>query len=201
MALKLNIIIGSTRPGRIGPVVANWVKEAAAAQGKFDVNLVDLAEFGLPLLNEAAHPATRQYAHEPTKNWSASVDSADAFVFVTPEYNYFPPAALVNALQVVVREWFYKPAGVVSYGGISGGLRSAQALRQLLGNVNVHALPQVVPVPMVGEFIDEAGVFQANDPMNAGVNGMLGELDKWATALKTMRPDQAGSAAGNDKAS
>ena len=72
--------------------------------------------------------------------------SADAFLFVTPEYDYFAPAALVNAVQVLLHEWLYKPAGVLSYGGVSGGLRSAQVLRQLLSNVNVHALPQVVPV-------------------------------------------------------
>ena len=149
MALKLNIIIGSTRPGRVGPVIAQWLKEAADKHGKFAVELVDLADFDLPLLDEAAHPATRQYANEPTKRWSASVASADAFLFVTPEYDYFAPAALVNAVQVLLHEWLYKPAGVLSYGGVSGGLRSAQVLRQLLSNVNVHALPQVVPVQFV----------------------------------------------------
>ena len=87
MALKLNIIIGSTRPGRIGPVVARGIREAAVQHGMFDVHLVDLADFGLPLLDEAAHPMAQQYANEPTKRWSASVASADAFLFVTPEYD------------------------------------------------------------------------------------------------------------------
>ena len=191
MTLKLNIIIGSTRPGRIGPRVAQWIKDAGLAHGKFDVELVDLADFALPLLDEAAHPMAQQYANAPTKNWSASVASADAFLFVTPEYDYFAPASLVNAVQVLMREWFYKPAGVVSYGGISGGLRSAQILRQLLGNVNVHALPQVVPVPNVAQHIGSDGLFAPNQPMQDGLNGLLDELHKWAVALRTMRPGKA----------
>ena len=191
MPLKLNVIIGSTRPGRVGPVIAKWIREQAIEHGKFDVELVDLADFGLPLLDEAAHPKARQYVNEPTRRWSASVASADAFLFVTPEYDYFAPAALVNAVQALLVEWFYKPAGVVSYGGVSGGLRSAQVLRQLLGNVNVHALPQVVPVPNFPQFIGHDGVFRANESMKDGLNGLLGELHKWAEALKTLRPDEA----------
>src|SRR5690606_22009419 len=144
-----------TRPGRVGPVIAKWLEEAAREHGEFEVHLVDLADFGLPLLDEAAHPMAQQYANEPTKRWSQSVGSADAFVFVTPEYDYFAPATLVNAVQVLAKEWSYKPAAVMSYGGISGGLRSAQVLRQLLGNVNVYALTQPVPVPKVKQFIDE----------------------------------------------
>lgn len=190
MALKLNIVIGSTRPGRAGPVIAQWIRDAAIGHDKFDVELVDLADFALPLLDEAAHPKTQQYANEPTKRWSASVASADAFLFVTPEYDYFAPAALVNAVQTLMLEWFYKPAGVVSYGGISGGLRSAQVLRQLLGNVNVHAIPQVVPVPNFPQFIGNDGMFSPNEPMKDGMNGLLDELHKWAEALKTLRPDE-----------
>ena len=190
MALKLNIIIGSTRPGRVGPVIAEWLSEAAAEHGKFAVELVDLADFDLPLLDEAAHPATRQYANEPTKRWSASVASADAFLFVTPEYDYFAPAALVNAVQVLLHEWLYKPAGVLSYGGVSGGLRSAQVLRQLLSNVNVHALPRVVPVHFFQQFIDDGG-FRPSEQIQDGVNGMLDELHKWARALRTIRAEQA----------
>ncbi|WP_321949655.1 NADPH-dependent FMN reductase [Burkholderia cenocepacia] len=187
MSFKLNIIIGSTRPGRSGSVVAQWVKEFAMAHGKFDVELVDLAAFNLPLLDEAAHPVLQQYEHEHTKHWSKSVDSADAYIFVTPEYDYFPPASLVNAVQVVMREWAYKPAGIVSYGGISGGLRASQALRQLISTVNVHALPHVVPVPSYGQFIGDDGVFRPNEPMADGATSMLDELHKWAVALKTMR--------------
>ena len=200
MALKLNIVIGSTRPGRVGPVIAQWLKEAAIEHSKFDVELVDLANFGLPLLEEAAHPMAQQYANEPTKRWSTSVASADAFVFVTPEYDYFVPAALVNAVQALMREWVYKPAGVVCYGGISGGLRSAQVLRQLLGNVNVHALPQVVPVPNFPQFIGKDRVFRPNEQIKDGVKIMLDELYKWASALKILRLEHGHAGARQDKA-
>lgn len=190
MTLKLNIVVGSTRPGRVGPVIAQWLREAAVEHGKFVVDLVDLAHIDLPLLDEPAHPATRQYANEPTKRWSASVASADAFVFVTPEYDYFPPAALVNAVQVLLHEWVYKPAGVLSYGGASGGLRSAQVLRQLLSNVNVHAVPQMAPVRFVQQFIDN-GAFRPDEAIKGGVSGMLDELHKWARALSSLRVEQA----------
>lgn len=190
MKLKLNIIIGSTRPGPVGPVVGRWLKEAADRHGKFDVELVDLAAFDLPLLDEAAHPAKRQYANEPTKRWSASLTSADAFLFVTPEYDYFAPAALVNAVQALLHEWVYKPAGVLSYGGVSGGLRSTQVLRQLLSNVNVHAVPQTVPVQFVQQFI-ESGAFRPTEQIEGAVNAMLDEVHQWVRALRGLRDDQA----------
>jgi NAD(P)H-dependent FMN reductase len=194
MTLKLNIIIGSTRPGRAGPTIGKWVADAARAHGAFDVELVDLADFKLPLLDEAVHPIMQQYQHAHTKRWSASVDSADAFIFVTPEYNYFPPASLVNALQVLNKEWNYKAAGVVSYGGISGGLRASQELRLLMTTVNMHALPQVVPVPLYSQNIGEDGVFVPNEAMTNGLNGQLTELKKWSGALKSLRPQVAQAA-------
>lgn len=186
MPLKLNVIIGSTRPGRGGPAVAEWVKKAATEHGKFEVELVDLADFNLPLLDEPNHPVQQKYQHEHTKRWSKSVQSADAFVFVSPEYDYFPPASLVNAVQTLVREWAYKPAGVVSYAGISGGLRASQELRLLLTSVNIHPVPQSVPVPFYSQFIGEDGTFSPNEPMAQGLTTMLDEVHKWATALKTL---------------
>ena len=187
MALKLNVIIGSTRPGRAGPAVAEWVSKAATDHGKFEVELVDIADFHLPLLDESTHPAMQKYEHAHTKNWAKSVNAADAFLFVTPEYDYFPPASLVNAIQVLAREWAYKPAAVISYGGISGGLRASQELRTLLTNVNVHPIPQTVPVPFFSQFIGDEGVFTPNEPMAQGLTTALDEVHKWATALQTLR--------------
>ena len=191
MKPKLNIVIGSTRPGRVGPVVAQWLDEVARQHSEFEVELVDLAAFDLPLLNEQAHPMTQQYTQEATQRWSQSVASADAFIFVTPEYNYFPPAALVNAVQVVAKEWHYKPAAVVSYGGISGGLRAAQVLRQLLSNVNVYALTQPVPVPLFTQFVGEDGVFRPGELITDGVRQMLDEIHTVATTMTKLRPEPA----------
>jgi len=193
MALKLKIILGSTRPGRVGPTIGRWLADAASAHGLFEVELVDLAELGLPLLDEPAHPRLQQYQHEHTKRWSRIVGSADAFLFVTPEYDYFPPAALINAVQVLSREWAQKPAGVLSYGGVSGGLRAAQVLRTLLSNVNVHALPNVVPVPMFAQAIRD-GAFHPAEPTAAGATTLLDDLHRWAAALKGLRDEQARTA-------
>jgi len=189
MSLNLKIIIGSTRPGRVGPTIAKWVETVATQHAKFNVELVDLADFKLPLLDEAAHPAKQAYEHQHTKDWSKAIGVADAFVFVTPEYDYFPPASLVNAVQTLSKEWGYKAAGVVCYGGISGGLRSSQALRQLLGNVNTHALPQVVPVPIFSQYIGEDGIFKPTDTMNSGLLNQFDELHKWSVALKSLRAE------------
>ncbi|WP_312948496.1 NAD(P)H-dependent oxidoreductase [Agrobacterium sp.] len=187
MASVLKIIIGSTRPGRVGPTVAEWVKNTAVSHGKFDVELIDLVDFNLPLLDEPAHPGMQQYQHDHTKKWSQAIASADAYIFVTPEYDYFPPASIVNAIQVLFREWNYKAAGVVSYGGISGGLRSSQMLRSLLSNVNAYGIYHVVPVPFFSQFISDDDKFTPNEQMGDGLNLMLDELAKWTDALKVIR--------------
>lgn len=186
MTLRLNIIIASTRPGRIGPTVARWFHEFAVAHGKFDAVLVDLADFNLPVYDEPKHPRLQQYEHEHTKAWSTSVASADAYVFVTPEYNYFAPPALVNALDFVLKEWAYKPAGLLSYGGVSGGLRAAQSEKLLLTSLKVMPIPEGIAVPMVTQFITD-GVFRPNDLISASATATLDELARWAAALKPLR--------------
>ena len=183
--LKLKIVIGSTRPGRVGPDVANWVDTGARDHGGFAVELVDLADIGLPLLDEPKHPAMQDYQHDHTKKWSAVIGDADAVIFVTPEYDFFAPATLVNALQVIAKEWKYKPVGIVSYGGISGGLRSAQELRTLIANKGAMPLPNVVPIPMVFPLLED-GTVKANDPMKEGLQGLFDELVKWGQALKPL---------------
>ena len=186
MPLTLKIVIGSTRPGRKGPAVGAWAARVAEAHGGFDVELVDLADFDLPLLDEAAHPSQQKYEHDHTKRWSAAMASADAFVFVTPEYDYFPPAGLVNAIQCLHREWRYKPAGVVSYGGITGGVRSSGELKLLLGGLGMAAIPQGVSLPFFGESLGEDGMFAPGERSENQANTMLDELVKWANALKPL---------------
>ena len=185
--LKLQTIICSTRPGRIGPKVANWFHAVAGEHGKFETELVDLADFDLPLLDEPKHPVMQQYEHEHTKKWAASVASADAYAFVTPEYDYFAPAALVNAVQFLAREWHYKPVGIVSYGGISGGLRAAQSEKMLFTTIKMMPVPEGVPVPMAAQHIGDDGVFRPAEVVINGARLMLDELHKWAGALKPLR--------------
>jgi NAD(P)H-dependent FMN reductase len=187
MTLKLHIIIASTRPGRVGPGIAKWVHEFAAQHGKFEPVLVDLAEFDLPLFDEPEHPMKQAYRHAHTKAWAESVKAADAFVFVTPEYNSGPPPALVNALNYLLLEWNYAPAGIVSYGGISGGLRAAQAVKPLLTGLKMVPIPEGVPMPMVFQNLDENGNLKPLDIYKTSAAAMLDELHKWAEALKALR--------------
>jgi len=187
MTLKLHTIIMSTRPSRMGPAVATWFHSHAKAHGKFDAELVDLAEFKLPVFDEPKHPRLGQYEHEHTKRWSASVKAADAYVFVSPEYNYGPPPSLINALTYLAGEWAYKPLAIVSYGGISGGVRSAQVTRSIATTLKMMPIPEGVPVPNFAQFIGEDKVFTPNDPMKQGATLVLDELFKWAGALKPMR--------------
>lgn len=185
---QLNVIICSTRPGRVGPAVARWFHAYAKAHGKFDAVLVDLADFNLPIYDEPKHPRLRDYKHEHTKRWSTSVEAADAYAFVAPEYNYTPTPALVNALDYVLHEWAYKPAGIVSYGGVSGGLRAAQAVKLQLAALNMMPIPPGVPIPSFAALIDkESGAFKSNELIDASAKTMLDELARWAGALKPLR--------------
>jgi NAD(P)H-dependent FMN reductase len=192
MLPRLHVIICSTRPGRVGPAVAGWFHEFAASHGGFDVKLVDLADFNLPVYDEPIHPVQQKYQHAHTKAWSESVATADAYVFVTPEYNYTPPPSLVNALNYVYREWNYKPCGFVSYGGASGGIRAAQGTKLQVTTLKMMPLMEGVMVPMVSQLIDEAGVFQSNHLIDKSAVTLLDELLRWAKGLKAMRESMAG---------
>ncbi|RCS25414.1 NADPH-dependent oxidoreductase [Phyllobacterium salinisoli] len=187
MKPKLHIIICSTRPGRLGPKMAEWFRDFAKEHGKFDAVLVDLAELNLPVFDEPKHPRLKQYENQHTKDWSASVEAADAFVFVTPEYNYSPPPAFFNAVTYLASEWHYKAAAIFSYAGVSGGLRAAQIARLQLSNLKMVAIPEGIAVPSFPQFIDEEGVFKPNDLIAASATTVLGELFRWTTGLQTIR--------------
>lgn len=111
---NLKIITATVRPSRKGPIVTEWVAEKARQHGEFNVEILDLQAINLPLMNEPYHPAQQKYEHEHTKQWSAQIASADAFIFVTAEYNFSYPAPLQNALEYLVKEWGYKAAGIAS---------------------------------------------------------------------------------------
>ena len=186
MTLKLNVITVSTRPGRVGPKVAEWAVEKARAHGAFEVEAVDLETFNLPIFDEPEHPRFKRYVHDHTKAWSASVESADAFVFVSPEYNYFAPPSFVNALDYLFHEWTYKVAGLVTYGGPLAGGRAAQMEKLMLTSMRVMTIPEGVSVPMVASHIKD-GRFEAPEFLEPSMKAMLDELAKWAGALKTIR--------------
>ena len=186
--MHLQIFVCSTREGRKGPLVAAWFREQAEKHGRFDLELVDLAEVGLPLFDEPHHPRLMNYQHEHTKAWSAAVSRADAFVFVTPEYDHGAPAALVNALDYLVHEWAYKPVGFVSYGGVSAGTRGVQMTKQIVVALKMMPMFESVAIPFFARHIDmDAGVFDPGEVQADAAVVMLDELLRWAEALRTLR--------------
>ncbi|WP_066932707.1 NADPH-dependent FMN reductase [Microtetraspora fusca] len=187
----LQIIVASTRPGRVGLPVAEWFRDRAVAHGAFEVEIVDLAEVNLPFLDEPHHPRLRQYVHQHTKEWSATVERADAFVFVTPEYNHSFNAVLKNALDYLHGEWQYKPAGFVSYGGVSAGTRAVQMLKQVVSGLKMLPVVEAVTIPFVREFVDEEGRVRPNDVMNQAADAMLAEIIRTAPALRDLRGPEA----------
>jgi NAD(P)H-dependent FMN reductase len=184
---KLHVILASTRPGRAGEPIADWFTGRASAHGAFDVELVDLADVALPLLDEPNHPRLRRYEHQHTKDWSERINAADAFVFVTPEYNYGYPAALKNAIDYLHFEWQHKPVGFVSYGGVAAGTRAVQQLKQVVTTLKMFPLFEAVSIPFHTQFIDEEGVLQANDVMEGAATAMLDELVLVEESLRSRR--------------
>ncbi|PRY47745.1 NAD(P)H-dependent FMN reductase [Geodermatophilus tzadiensis] len=183
----LQVVAASTRPGRRGLAVAEWVAQLAREHGGFDVELVDLAAVGLPVFDEPDHPRLQRYTHQHTRDWSATVSRADAFVFVTPEYNHSFPASLKNALDYLSAEWADKAAGLVTYGGVSAGLRASSALKPVLGALRVLPVVEAVSVPFFTRFIGEDDRFVPNPELEAGGKAMLDELARLTPALRALR--------------
>jgi NAD(P)H-dependent FMN reductase len=184
--MKLTAIIASVREGRAGEAIARWFVERATQHGKFEVQVADLKELNLPILDEPQHPRLKKYVHDSSKQWSDIVGGSDAFVFVTPEYNYTMPPALVNALDTVYHEWTYKPVGFVSYGGVSGGMRSVQTAKLMVTGFKMMPMVEAVNIPFFTQLI-ENGVFKSNEIHDKAVPVMLDELLKWTQALKPLR--------------
>ena len=183
---KLSVIIGSTRPGRVGLPIGQWFFEQARAHGKFDVSLVDLKEQNLPLFNEPKHPRLGDYANDYTQAWSEVVKGSDAFVFVTPEYNFSAPPSLINAFDYLFHEWAYKAAGFVSYGRQSGGIRAVQMLKQPMIAMKLVGIPESVAIPFFAQFMD-AETFKGSEAFEKASVTMLDELLRWTGALATLR--------------
>jgi NAD(P)H-dependent FMN reductase len=184
---KLMVVIASTRPGRVGLPVGRWFERHARAHGAFEIEVADLAEIKLPFMDEPNHPRLRQYTHKHTKDWSARVDTADAYAFIMPEYNFGITAPLKNAIDFLHVEWEYKPVGLVSYGGISAGTRAAQMVKQVVTTLKMMPLGEAVSIPFVARFIDDEGVLQPNEVMEQAATAMLDELVRVSEALAPLR--------------
>lgn len=184
---NLKIITSTTRPGRAGTAIEKWITSVAKSKPGFNTELLDLSVINLPFMDEPHHPRLQKYQHEHTKKWSAAINEADAFLIVLAEYNFAFPAPIKNALDFLFNEWMYKPVGFVSYGGVSGGLRSTQMLKQVVTTMSMVPVSAQVNIPFFAKLIDDNGVFQANDVIIKSAENTLAELQKWSEALKAMR--------------
>jgi NAD(P)H-dependent FMN reductase len=185
---SLGIVIASTRPGRVGLPVARWFEEEARTHAGFDpIDVLDLAEIDLPFLDEPNLPRLQQYTQPHTKAWSATVSAIDAFVFVMPEYNFGFNAPLKNALDYLFVEWNHKPAGLVTYGGISAGSRAGQMLVQVLRGVAMHPLYEAVQIPFARQLLREDGTLAPNDSMPGAARTLLDALARTEAALRPLR--------------
>ena len=187
--LKIAVIVGSTRPGRVGESVAKWVYELANKRTDAEFELVDIKDFNLPLLDEPMPPSIGQYSKQHTKTWAAKIDSFDGFVFVTPEYNHGICGALKNAIDFVFREWNNKAAGFVGYGG-AGGVRAVEHLRLVMAEVQVATVRNQVSLSLITDF-ETYTMFKPAAHHEKSANQMLDQLIAWSGAMKSLRdPDQ-----------
>jgi NAD(P)H-dependent FMN reductase len=185
----LLVIIASTRPGRLGLPIANWAISEIEKHGDFEVDVADLALMNLPMLDEPQQAYHRNYTKPHSIDWSKRVDAADAILIVTPEYNYGMPGSLKNAIDFLFHEWAYKPVAFISYGGMSGGMRSVMMAKQVVTTLKMVPLPEAVNIHMVPKYIHD-GQFVPEEAQENALKKVLGELTRWAAALRTMRVTQ-----------
>lgn len=183
--LRIAIILGSTRPGRKTEPVARWVLEHARERGDAEYELVDIAEFDLPLLDEPIPPSQRKYSKDHTKRWSEKIASFDGYVFVTPEYNHSTSGALKNAIDFLYSEWNNKAAGFVSFGS-SGGTRAVEHLRLIMGELQVADVRSQVALSLFTDF-ENFSAFKPQALHEKSLKSMLDQLVAWSGAMKSVR--------------
>jgi NAD(P)H-dependent FMN reductase len=189
--IRVAIITGSTRPGRNNEAVARWAFDIATERSDADFELVDIADYNLPLLDEPLPPSLGQYSRSHTKRWAAKIASFDAYVFVTPEYNHGISGALKNAIDYLFREWNNKAAGFVSYGGI-GGARAVEQLRLVMAELMVADVRQQVLLSMFTDF-ENFSVFKPSAIHVQELNALLDQVIAWGTALRSVKSKTNGT--------
>lgn len=183
--LKVAIITGSTRPGRHSDAVGRWVFDITKQRKDAEFEFVDIVDYKLPLLDEPIPPSQGKYSQEHTLKWAKKIDSFDAFVFVTPEYNHGISGALKNAIDFLFREWNNKVAGFVSYGSV-GGARAVEHLRLVMAEVMVATVRPQVMLSLFSDF-ENFTTFKPDPRHEKEVHTMLDQLVSWGNAIKTVR--------------
>lgn len=187
--IRIGIIIGSTRPGRVGASVARWVHEHAARRADAEFALVDIADFDLPLLDEPVPPAMGQYSKPHTLAWAKEIAACDAFIFVTPEYNHGTSGALKNAIDFLYAEWNNKAAGFVGYGS-AGGTRAVESLRLVMAEVQVATVRAQVALSLFTDF-ENFRDFQPAPHHEKSLTALFDQVIAWGEALRIVRNREA----------
>ncbi|MFJ4648242.1 NADPH-dependent FMN reductase [Streptomyces bobili] len=182
---RIAIILGSTRPGRNGEAVAHWVHDIAKQRADAEYELVDIADFKLPHLDEVAPPSLGQYTQPHTKAWAEKIASFDGYVFVTPEYNHSTSGALKNAIDFLYKEWNNKAAGFVSYGSV-GGTRAVEHLRLVMGELQVADVRNQVALSLFTDF-ENFSEFHPAAHQEGAVTAVLDQVVAWSGALAQLR--------------
>lgn len=196
--IKVGIIIGSTRPNRVGESVARWIFEKSRERHDAEFELIDLKSFNLPLLDEPVPAGMGQnYQHQHTKNWSFKIKGLDAFIFVTPEYNHSTSGALKNAIDYLYQEWNNKVAGFVGYGG-TGGLRGVEHLRLIMAELQVATVRTQMSFSLRSDF-ENYKDFRPADHHLKNLNLMLDQLILWGEGFRSIRFSMAHPQVSVDK--
>ncbi|GAA3080498.1 NAD(P)H-dependent FMN reductase [Kribbella aluminosa] len=186
--LKIAVILGSTRPGRNGKAVADWILTQAQQRSGATYELIDLLDYPLPHLDEAVPPAAGQYAGEHTKAWAATIAAYDGFVFVTPEYNHSTSGVLKNAIDYLYAEWNNKAAGFVSYGSL-GGARAIEHLRAISAELQIADVRQQLSFSLFTDF-ENFSTFKPGPQYAEQAAVLFDQLESWAAALQQVRAGQ-----------
>jgi NAD(P)H-dependent FMN reductase len=183
--IRVAFVLGSTRPGRNGEAVARWAFDIARKRKDAEYEFIDLKDYNLPLLDEPVPPMMGQYMHDHTKAWAERIDSFDAFVFVTPEYNHGTSAALKNALDYLYKEWNNKAAGFISYGRALGA-RAVEQLRLVMGELRIADVRSQVALSLYADF-DDMSKFKPSEGKEKDVLTLLDDVVAWGAAMQWLR--------------
>lgn len=182
---KIAIIVGSTRPGRRAGAIAQWVHRLAESHGGAEYTVLDLADFALPMLDEAVPAAmSGNYQQDHTKAWATAIGLFDGYIFVTPEYNHSITGALKNALDYLYEEWGNKAAAFVGY-GTQGGTRAVEHLRHIASELGLAHVRSQVELSIFRDFTSEGIASTAR--LERSVIRMIDELNVWTQAMRIVR--------------
>jgi NAD(P)H-dependent FMN reductase len=190
--VTIAVITGSVRPGRFTLQPSQWIYEILSKHPGVKAEFIDVAELNLPFFDEPGSPSMgTAYSKEHTRAWAKKVDSADGFIFVTPEYNHSYSPVLKNAVDYLYKEWNFKPATFVSYGALVAGSRAVEHLRPILAELKMYDLREQILIPSYWENLDKNGVYQFTDRQNKSAQTMIAELVFWAQIMKQARAEKS----------